>query len=147
MPQNDKTQQQQDRPQSSAEHRKTMLVVWTAMAHAFGSSWVSQYGTSEGNAFRSWTKALEGYSPDKIRRGVKNAADPALWKKKGFPPNLNEFARLCLTQSSPPPYQRETDEQLLRLEKMEARRSTPERVRKEFSKLREKFPGLFKETA
>lgn len=95
MPQAAKTQQQHDKPQTS-DHRKTMLVMWTAMAHAFGSSWVSQYGTSEEAAFRSWSKALEQYSPEQIRRGVKNAADPDMWADH-FPPNLSEFAKLCLS--------------------------------------------------
>lgn len=116
------------------------------MAHAFGSAWVSQYGTNEESAFRSWSKALEGYPPEKIRRGVKNAADPQLWKER-FPPGLNEFCRLCLTESSPPPYRREDDQQLKRIEAQKGRRSTPERVKSEFDKLRKRFPNLFKASA
>ena len=92
-----KTQQQHGRQQSSPEHRKVMLVMWTAMARAFGN-WVPQYGTSEEGAFRSWSQKLQAYTPEQIQRGVRNATDRELWNKD-FPPNLPQFEALCLTDA------------------------------------------------
>lgn len=105
------------------------------MANAFGGSWIGQYGTSEEQAFQTWSGALENYSPAQIERGVRNSLDGEVWGRE-FPPNLSQFAKLCLTERRyPKNYHRPF------LSEPEIKRSTPERAKAELTRLMRMLEG------
>lgn len=107
------------------------------MAHAFGGAWLSQYGTSEENAFRTWSKALSGYTIEQIQRGVTNATGGIEWLGN-FPPNLAQFQKLCLTVTHPShkPFQIEHHPQ----------RSSKETVSREMQIINRMIESRFTET-
>lgn len=60
-----------------------------------GQGWVREYGDVYGDAFNSWTDALQNYTEEQIARGVKACQDWA----HDFPPNLGQFKQLCINTS------------------------------------------------
>ena len=79
-----------------------MVTLWERMADIFGNTWPLNFGAPGGRSMQTWAAGLSEYSENQIRTGVelcRNWANP-------FPPNLGQFAKLCLTKapaSTPPP--------------------------------------------
>ena len=88
-------------PILSPEQSRRLLVMttlWQRMREMFGNVWVLNYGDVGSGSMQTWTAGLAEYSENQIRMGVeqcRNWANP-------FPPNLGQFAKLCLTRAPAP---------------------------------------------
>jgi len=71
-----------------------MATLWERMAEMFGNTWALNYGAVGSKSMQTWTAGLAGYSEDQIRKGVEQCCN---WDNS-FPPNLGQFAKLCLTK-------------------------------------------------
>lgn len=76
----------------SARAEAVSIRLWQRMGEMFGAVFFNQYGATDENGRQTWKEGLAGYSEAQIARGVKNCLD---WNKD-FPPNLAQFAKLCL---------------------------------------------------
>jgi hypothetical protein len=86
-----------------------MVTLWERMSDFFGNSWGHNYGLPGGRSMKTWLAGLANYSEDQIRMGVELSRR---WSqdippgKYVNPPDLGQFAKLCLTKApapNPPP--------------------------------------------
>ena len=85
--------------QATERRKLVMVTLWQRMREMFGNVWELNYGTADGKSIETWAAGLADYSENQIRKGVKQRSK---WDKP-FPPNLGQFARLCLIKSYQPP--------------------------------------------
>lgn len=133
-------------PNSDTDRRRTVIVaLWKRLREYCGQSWVREYGDVDGEAIKSWTDALSGYSEHQIARGVKWCQS---WTRD-FPPTLGQFREMCLTVR-PEELPNKTDERIA-LEKREgkpvamleqlARFGTSEIAKREIERMRRILNG------
>lgn len=79
------------------------------MGEIFGAVFYSQYGAVGDGGRQTWKDGLSGYSEEQIGRGLKNCL---AWNQ-AFPPNLSQFAALCL-QTRPEEKQNFTEARMAR---------------------------------
>lgn len=81
------------------DRRKLVMVtLWQRMREIFGNVWELNYGTADQGSIETWAAGLSRYSENQIKMGVEQCR---LWDNS-FPPNLGQFARLCLTKTYAP---------------------------------------------
>lgn len=78
-----------------------MAALWRRLRQYLGLSWTRERGEAGGSESEAWLEALQDFTTDQIARGVKSCRE---WED-GFPPNLGQFRKLCLT---PRPEERQT---------------------------------------
>jgi hypothetical protein len=100
--------------QTSAEQKSTrdiarrefvMVTLWERMSDIFGNVWAQNYGIPGGRSMQTWTAGLANYSENQIRMGVmqsKKWSENLSPDKYASPPNLGQFAKLCLTKAPGP---------------------------------------------
>jgi hypothetical protein len=95
--------------QDTARREFVMVTLWERMSDFFGNSWGHNYGLPGGRSMKTWMAGLAGYSEKQIRMGVELSRR---WSqdippgKYVNPPDLGQFAKLCLTKApapTPPP--------------------------------------------
>lgn len=75
----------------SKDRKHSMAKFWDKMGQMYGAGFVKQYGEVGGEAFKTWSLGLNDLADDDLRRGFLCLRT----REKDFPPNLNEFRRLC----------------------------------------------------
>ena len=93
-----KESQMNAEPTLSPEASRRLLVMttlWQRMREIFGNVWTLNYGDANQGSIETWTAGLAKYSENQIRMGVELCRN---WDGS-FPPNLGQFAKLCLTKS------------------------------------------------
>ena len=94
-----KESQMSNAPESlQARRRLVMVTLWQRMREIFGNVWELNYGNADQGSIDTWTAGLAEYSENQIRLGVEQCR---LWNNP-FPPNLGQFAKLCLTRAPAP---------------------------------------------
>jgi hypothetical protein len=81
------------------EQSAVMVRLWGRMRGMFGQQWVRDFGEVKGEQIKIWQTALSGLSLEQIKRGINACAS---WSEK-FPPNVGQFAKLCLTTNENSP--------------------------------------------
>ena len=81
--------------------RLVMVTLWQRMREIFGNVWELNYGSADSKSLETWAIGLAEYSVDQIKRGVEQCKR---WDKP-FPPNLGQFAKLCLTHAPGPKHE------------------------------------------
>jgi hypothetical protein len=82
-----------------------MVTLWERMSDIFGNVWAQNYGIPGGRSMQTWTAGLANYSENQIRMGVmqsKKWSENLSPDKYASPPNLGQFAKLCLTKAPGP---------------------------------------------
>ncbi len=69
-----------------------MLDLWELMGGLYGNTFLKQYGTVDGSAFKTWGLNLANLSREQIMAGF----DRSRKKFKKWPPNAQEFKEQCL---------------------------------------------------
>ena len=81
-----------------ARREFVMVTLWERMSDIFGNTWGLNYGTPGGRSMQTWMAGLSEYSETQIKTGVEQCRN---WPGS-FPPNLGQFAKLCLTKTPGP---------------------------------------------
>lgn len=76
------------------EHIKRMAVVWGEFVELYGEMAVKKYGPVGGDIFDSWCRKLSGLKSKDFKRGL----NACLWREDKWPPELQEFMRLCMPE-------------------------------------------------
>jgi len=79
-----------------------MVQVWKELVELYGKKAEIKYGLVGGRVFNSWCKKLNGLRGEDIIRGLSACIE----RKQEWPPELQEFMRLCIDTKSAP-YHRE----------------------------------------
>jgi hypothetical protein len=74
--------------------------LWHRLAFIFGLDlWTAERGAVGAEQYQGWSDGLMDYTVEQINRGVQSLGG---WKGSK-PPDLNQFARLCLTATAVKP--------------------------------------------
>lgn len=76
-----------------SESAQTAYVIrlWERMREIYGMQWTREYGSVDGQAFKTWRSALLLLNGDQIAKGLTEAAK----SEREFPPNLPTFRAMC----------------------------------------------------
>ena len=85
---------------------RAVAALWARFSHLYGNRFESTYGpalTESGSLqpiASTWAKALSGFGPDDLARGLRACLD----RNDGWPPTLPEFRALCTAPKPLAPY-------------------------------------------
>ena len=69
-----------------------MVKLWQQLVELYGNKAQIKYGSPGGEVFESWSNKLRYLKPADIIRGL----DACLVREEEWPPELQEFMRLCI---------------------------------------------------